>query len=264
MTVDFALAVSLFAGVAVGAGAWFAIGRRRAGRIERVDRGGGSAWLPQSTQRGGYWIIEPLGRAIARAGISANMVTLASIPLALGAGAAFADGHFGIGAALAALAFLCDTLDGIVARAHNAASDAGEIVDAASDRVCEALLFGGLTLRFHAEPILVAIVLAAALGAQQVTYASAKAEIYRVDVPRGSMRRAERAVYLVTAAAATALIEPFVRERWAMAPLLLGLVLIAVVGNGSAVLRFAAIARALRERDRRNLDPHAGAPHAAE
>ncbi|CAN5307040.1 hypothetical protein BH09MYX1_BH09MYX1_15110 [soil metagenome] len=266
--IDVVCAASLFALVAFGATAWLATGRAHRARMQRVEQGGGSVWLPLSTQRGAYWLIEGIGRALARIRISANAITLASIPFALAAAVAFTFGHWGIGAVLAALSFVCDTLDGIVARVTRSASDAGEILDAAADRICEGLLLGGIALQFRAEPLLLALVLAAGLGAQQVTYASAKAEVYRVEgIPRGSMRRAERAVYLVNAAAGTALLVPFVASQFAVIPILVGLGVIAIVGNGSAILRFIAIARALRERDRHAHDsspsPH-GEPHAAE
>ncbi len=260
--IDFACSIALFALVALGAVAWFATGGARHGTSKRVEQGGGSIWLPLGTQRGGYWLIEGVGRGLARMGISANAVTIASIPFALASALALARGHWGIGAVFAALSFVCDTLDGIVARAHGTASDAGEILDAAADRICEALLLGGLTLHVHDDLPLVALVLAAGLGSQQVTYASAKAEIYRLEhVPRGSMRRAERAVYLVVGIATSGLLAPFVAPAWAFVPIVVALALIALVGNVSASLRFLAIARGLRQRDRAS---EQGTPHAAE
>jgi CDP-diacylglycerol--glycerol-3-phosphate 3-phosphatidyltransferase len=262
--IDLACSIALFALVGLGAAAWFATGGARHPRSARVAHAGGSVLLPLSTQTGGYWVIERLGRALVRVGLSANAITLASIPFALAAALALANGHWGVGAALTSLSFVCDTLDGIVARTTGTASDAGEILDAAVDRVCEALLLGGITIHFRDDLRLVGLTLAASLASQLVTYASAKAEIYPVrGVPRGAMRRAERAVYLVVGMATSGLVAPFTSHAWAVAPLVVALALIAGVGNVSAVLRFVAIARGLRERDRTRVPPEE-ARHAAE
>lgn len=239
--IDVAASLVIFASLALAAIAWWVAGRTR--RAERVLQGGASVFLPASAQHGGYLAMAPVGRALARMGVSANAITLASIPLAAAGGVAFAFGHHGLGALGAALAFSCDLLDGLVARTTGTASDAGEVLDAAADRICEALLFGGLAFAYRESPVLLGLVLFAGLAAQQVTYASAKTEVYAMNnVPRGTMRRAERAVYFVVGAALSGLVGH-------IAPMLVVLVVIGVAGNVSATLRYVALARALRERD---------------
>lgn len=238
---DLTASLVLFVSFALAAMAWWASGRSR--RAERVEQGGSSVFLPAAAQHVGYLAMAPLGRALARMGISANAITLASIPLAAAAAVAFAYGHYGLGALGAALAFTCDMLDGLVARTTGTASDAGEVLDAAADRVCEALLFGGLAFAYRERPVLLGLVLFAGLAAQQVTHASAKVEVYALkSVPRGTMRRAERAVYFVVGAALCGLVGH-------IAPMLVALVVIGVAGNVSATRRYVALARALRERD---------------
>jgi hypothetical protein len=80
-----------------------------------------------------------------------------------------------------------------------------------------------------------------------------------VDVPRGAMRRPERAAYLTVAAALcplTALWASHGGPAWgAEAPMAVATTLVAVVGNASAVQRLRAIARSLRVRDTRPLTP---------
>jgi CDP-diacylglycerol--glycerol-3-phosphate 3-phosphatidyltransferase len=240
----------LAAGVAL---AWRSVGRMQNPRFERLERAGESVLLPVGVLRGAYWAAQPFGRALANAGVSANAITFASIPFAAVGAAAFALEHYGVAALFAALSFACDAFDGLVARATGTASPAGEVLDAVCDRIAEALLLGGLAVAWRESVSLLALVLVASLAAQQVTFASTKAEVYPSathEVPRGLMRRAERAACLVGGAMVSGLVEGVTSSTagWAVAPLAVAIGLIAVVGNASAVHRFAALARALRAR----------------
>jgi phosphatidylglycerophosphate synthase len=221
--------------------------------VERVERGGASVLLGASVQRLGYLAIEPLGRALARAGVSANAVTLASLPFAAAAATALAWERYGVAAILAGACFACDVLDGMVARATGTSSDAGEVLDSVCDRVCEALLLTGLAVAWRASVPLLMLVLMAGLGAQQVTLASAKSEVFPAagrSVPRGLMRRVERAVYLVGGAALAGILAetlgPGAPSLVIRAPLVLAMALFALIGNASALHRFAMLSRALR------------------
>ena len=249
---DLAASAVLLSIASAGALAWKTVGRARSPRFERVDRAGRSVFLGAGPQRSAYWAAQPVGRALVRAGVSANAVTFASIPLAAIGGLAFATGHYGVGALGAAASFACDALDGLVARQAGTASQAGEIVDAACDRVAEALLFAGITVAWRASVPLLVLVLGAALGAQQVTLASTKAEVYPQAaraVPRGLMRRAERAVCMVLGATASGILVdvlPASAGAWAAAPIAVAMAVVAVVGNASAVHRFVILARTLK------------------
>ncbi len=251
--------IDLVAGSLVGtagftaAVAWAASPSSRRARVERVERGGSSVLLGRTLQRVAYLGFERLGGALARAGVSADAVTFASLPFALAAAVALAGGHYGLGALLAGLSYACDALDGVVARASGTASQAGEILDSACDRVCEALLMGGVALAWRASTPLLVLALLAELGACQVTLASARAEgsavAARDRVPRGMMRRAERAVYFVGGAALAGVLGdvlPPAASGLAIAPLVVAMGFVAVLGNASALGRFRSLARALR------------------
>ena len=86
-----------------------------------------------------------------------------------------------------------------------------------------------------------------------VSYTTAKAEAMGVAPPRGAMRRAERAVYLMVGAALTPVASALFADSPSLAlrelPIILALTIVAVVANISAVQRLAAIAAALRARD---------------
>jgi CDP-diacylglycerol--glycerol-3-phosphate 3-phosphatidyltransferase len=228
----------------------FAWGPARDAVNARVEDDGGSRLLGKPAMRAVYWFLAPVAQALVKAGVPANAVTLTSVVFALLAGALFAVGHFGLAAAAATCAGLCDLLDGVVARAAGTASDAGEVFDAAADRYGEFFVLAGILVHARASLPYMGCALAALLGSMMVSYASAKAEAEGVPVPRGVMRRPERAAYLVLGAALVPWSELAVRRGWlpslaAEAPLILALVFIGVLANVSALLRFAAIARAL-------------------
>jgi phosphatidylglycerophosphate synthase len=239
----------LFAVVAAYVARTLAHGRAR---HARSDADGGSVFLHKRAMEMGYWMLEPVVKALVALEITPDQVTLfALVPAFLGAIAA-AFGWFALAAVLFTLASLCDLVDGVLARRTGVASDAGEVVDAAVDRYLEFLFLGGVAVYYRTHWMVLVLVLAALNGSFMVSYTTAKAEAMSVIPPRGSMRRAERAVYLLTGAALTA----FTRVVFAGSPshalrelpILFALGLVAAVTNVSAVQRFGVLAAALRER----------------
>jgi phosphatidylglycerophosphate synthase len=223
-----------------------------AARFDRVERDRGSALFGRSLMHMGYWALDIVGRALAAVGVTANGISIASLVLGALAGVAMALGHFGVGAALAILSALGDTLDGIVARVQGTASDAGEVLDAAVDRYEEFFFLGGIVVFVRQSVLAVCCVLLALLGSFMVSYATAKAEALRTEVPRGAMRRPERAVYLILGAALTPLFADALAGRvqsppaWLVAlPAMAGAGLVAVVANVSAVRRLMKLAAAV-------------------
>jgi CDP-diacylglycerol--glycerol-3-phosphate 3-phosphatidyltransferase len=234
-SVDVAASAFLLGIAAILALAVARLARRRT--HARAEADGGSALLGVGIMNGFYVVLDPVARALTTLGITANAITFASLVLSLAAGVGAATGHFGIAALVATVAGAGDALDGLVARASGTASDGGEVFDAAVDRYSEFFLFGGLAIHFRGDLRLLVLTLAALTASMMVSYASAKAEALGVSAPRGAMRRAERAVYLVLGL----VLAPF--TPWAI---VLALALIALVGNVSAVRRFVAIARPKR------------------
>jgi 4-aminobutyrate aminotransferase-like enzyme/phosphatidylglycerophosphate synthase len=250
--IDLVASLFLVAIACAGAIAWTALGRAHAPRYARVEQGGGSVFLGKTPQTAGYFVMQPVVNAFVRLSVSANALTIASVPLAAIAALQIALGHFGLAALFAMLSFACDLLDGPVARAAGVASDSGEILDATCDRICEGLLYGGLAIAWRGSVPLLALALAAAFGAEQVTLASAKADAYARDaarvLPRGAMRRVERAVYLVVGLLVSGLLEPVAAPDVVPAPIVLSVTIIALVANGSALSRFSALSRVLRKK----------------
>jgi CDP-diacylglycerol--glycerol-3-phosphate 3-phosphatidyltransferase len=255
--VDLVCSVGLVLILVVLAGAYAVrVATSGAASFDRVKRDQGSALFGAGAMQMGYWGLDPIGRGLARAGVSANFISTTSLVLGLGAAAGLALGHFGVAAALAVVSSICDALDGMVARQTRTASDSGEVLDATIDRYVEFTFLGGLAIYDHDRPLRLAIALAAILGSFMVSYATAKGEAMGVEVPRGSMRRPERAAYLTLGAALC----PFA-ALWAShggppwlseAPMISATAFVAIIGNVSAVRRLRAVARALRGRDARD------------
>lgn len=252
VSVDLALSLAMLALLAAGA-VLFALRVRLAGPVHfaRVDAAGGSPLLGKRALELGYYWLQPVAGACARAGLSANCITLASLALAALAGAALALGHFGVAAALCAVSWLGDALDGLVARATGRASEGGALLDASSDRYGEFFFLGGLALHLRGDAAALALTLFALLGSYMVSYGSAKAEGFGVKPPRGAMRRVERATWLCAGALLTP-VAGVVAARLGLppaageAPMLATLALVALVANVSAVRRLRAVAAAVR------------------
>lgn len=248
---DLACAAVVFA-LAALLGAAYAVHRLRSGAevYTRIDKDGSSALLGKGAKNATYWGLQPIGRACARAGVTANAVSVVSLLFSAFTGVALALGHFGVAALATSFASLGDALDGLVARETGTASDAGEVLDAAVDRYAEFFFLAGLAVHYREDTWALVLVLFALLGSFMVSYSTAKAEALHVDPPRGSMRRVERAVYLGVGALLVPVVAPFAARTgapsWAAeVTMLAALALVALLGNVSAARRLHAIARAV-------------------
>jgi len=251
-SVDLVFAVSLIGIAALTAGgyavrAW--IWGRRSHR--RAEADGGSRVMSKHVVEYAYWLFDPLARALHSARISANQITMFSLAPGLGAGVAVGFGLFGVGVVFATLAAFCDAIDGLVARKQDAASDAGEALDATVDRYMEFFLQAGLCIHYRHEAPLFLTCVAAILGSFAVSFTSALAEAKQVAVPRGAMRRAERALYLLLGLGFT---PPFAallgrdKPLWLReAPMFLALTMVAIIANISAIRRHRALSLACAE-----------------
>ena len=206
------------------------IGRRR---HARADADGGSVFLDKRTMEMVYWLLDPVIDFLSALRITPNMVTLFSLVPAAGAGIALANGWFGLASMLLVMSTFCDILDGLLARKTGVSSNAGEVIDAAVDRYAEMFWFGGLVYYYRSHDQVLFIVLAAIIGSFMVSYATAKAEAMGVAAPRGTMRRGERAAYLIFGAAFTPVSKALFANSASLAlhecPIILTLTIIAVV-----------------------------------
>lgn len=167
-------------------------------------------------------IAAPIGRGLARIGLRPTHLTLGGLIITLIGSGMLANGLV-VGGSLVILAgSALDGLDGAVARATNAASARGALVDSVSDRLGETAMFGAcafwLTSRGspgEGDPALV-VLCVLSLGAALITsYLRAKASESGADGRGGIMGRAERVLLF----AAGFLINQVTAMLWLMAAL---------------------------------------------
>jgi phosphatidylglycerophosphate synthase len=223
-------------------------------RFDRVEKQGGSALLSKEMMEAFYLFLQPLGRFLVYCRVTANGVSWTSFVFGVLAGVCLAFGHFGSGAAFATVSAVLDSLDGLVARMSRTASDAGEVLDAAVDRYAEFFFLGGLVIYYREVPILMILTLLALVGSFMVSYSTAKAEALQVQAPKGSMRRPERALYLILGAALSPVTIPWFEATSDFPipighPMVVALCLVAVLANVSAIERLWTVAHAMRIRE---------------
>ena len=216
-------------------------------RDEATEDDGRTVALPVSLRTITLEVLGPIARSLASAGVSANAITASSLLAGVVGGICLALGHFGAAAFAIVLASFGDAVDGLVARRTRTASPGGALFDASVDRYEEFFVLGGLAFYFRANEVVLALALLAILGSFMVSYGSAKAEALGVPVPRGIMRRAERAVFLVAGVTMVPIAGAVVRllslPTWVeTAPVVAALAIVAIVANASAALRLRTIA----------------------
>jgi phosphatidylglycerophosphate synthase len=222
-------------------------------RHARTDADGGSVFLNKASMELGYWLLRPVVELLQGLHITPNMVTGFSLVPAFAAAVAVAFGWFGLACVLATMGSLCDLVDGVLARKLGTASDAGEVVDAAVDRYVESFFLGGLIIYYRSHWEMLLLTVGAFFGSFMVSYTTAKAEAMDVPPPRGLMRRAERAIYLLVGSGLTGLSKDIFADARSHAlrelPIIIAITMVAVVTNISSVQRLSAIARVLRARE---------------
>jgi CDP-diacylglycerol---glycerol-3-phosphate 3-phosphatidyltransferase len=141
---------------------------------------------------------KPIGMALQRAGVSADVLTATGLVCAAGAAIAIATGWFGLAIGLLILTGAQDLLDGAVAKAAGSASVRGAFFDSVTDRMADALLLGGCAwfLATHGGGHIVVLPLAILAVAYLVSYERAKAESLGIAAKGGLMERAERLIVL--------------------------------------------------------------------
>ena len=175
-------------------------------------------------------VTDPVGRGLSRLGVSADMLTTLGIVTAGAAAWAIGDNHLGLGFFLMILTGLPDLLDGAVAKASGTSSVRGAFYDSTSDRIADALTFGGVSCYLASnEPGRISLLPVAVMGAAMlISYQRAKAESLGFDAKGGIMERAERFIVMCIALVFNQFLIPIL---WAM--LILTLI--------TAVQRFAKV-----------------------
>ncbi len=143
-------------------------------------------------------LTSPLGRTLARSGVTPNMITITGLAGALIAAVLVAFGEFLAGGLVMVVAAALDLFDGMVARASGRVTVFGGVFDSVCDRLSEAAVLGGLIFRFASQGKREEIVLAfaAVVGSLLVSYLRARAEAAGLQLREGLFTRPERVVVL--------------------------------------------------------------------
>ncbi len=158
------------------------------------------SWRPQVRGFLSRNILIPIATAIARTGISPDLLTILGFLLSLLAGYLLAKGIFVAGGIAVLLSGALDLLDGAVARVKGKASVRGAFLDSALDRLAEGAILGGL-LWFYLKSdrdIEGLLVYLAFFMSVMVSYLRARAEGLGIPGDVGILSRGER-ILLLTA-----------------------------------------------------------------
>jgi CDP-diacylglycerol--glycerol-3-phosphate 3-phosphatidyltransferase len=180
----------------------------------------------------------PVGTALHRRGITADVLTATGLVSAAATAAAIGTGHLHLAIILLIVTGLHDLLDGPVAKAAGTSSVRGAFFDSTTDRVADAVLMGGMSwyLISRGDGHLAVLPLAILGVTALVSYERAKAESLGLSAKGGLMERAERMILLGLALIDSALLVPVL---WVM------LVLISV----TAIARFVKVWNAASGKD---------------
>ena len=186
-----------------------------------------------------------IGVVLARAGLTADMLTLLGLLLQVGLVPLVLTGHFVWAVPLGVAAAVCDALDGAVARAGAGPTKAGAFLDSNTDRISELLVGGALTIYFagHDQWWTAGASLFFLGASQMVSYTRARAEALGVECKVGLMSRPERLVVLAVG---------FLLSGWHLggsSVLVWFIWLLAVLTSLTVVQRMLHVMRKLRRMD---------------
>jgi CDP-diacylglycerol--glycerol-3-phosphate 3-phosphatidyltransferase len=148
-------------------------------------------------------LLAPVGRGLARRGVTADQVTVVgTLGVVGGAVGFYPRGSFVIGTLVIAAFVFNDMIDGAVARAGGGSGRWGAFLDSAMDRLGDAAVFGSLAVWFAGggHSFVMAAVCVYDLGGAEVTsYVKARAEGLGLACNVGIAERAERLLAILIA-----------------------------------------------------------------
>jgi len=162
-------------------------------------------------------VTAPVGRALVRARVTANVLTVFGLAMSAVTAVVVGSGHLVLGIVMLFPTGLPDLFDGPVAKASGTASARGAFFDSVADRVSDGFLLGGVAwyLQAHHHGQIVLLPFAVLVVTSLISYQRAKADVLGIRASGGLMERAERfvllgACFLAGAVAASA----FVPALW--------------------------------------------------
>jgi len=181
-------------------------------------------------------VIRKIARMMIHSGISANTITIIGCLGNVIAAGFISQGKLFTGGVIAGVNSLLDALDGAVAEEGAGITVYGSFLDSTLDRVSEYVLFLGMAIHFHVEnnSITILMTFLAFGGSILVSYIRAKGDSLGISIKNGIMTRIERLFVLVVSLLFNI-------------PLI-GLTIITVLSNITAVQRFSVVKKLLQEK----------------
>jgi CDP-diacylglycerol--glycerol-3-phosphate 3-phosphatidyltransferase len=150
-------------------------------------------------------LMKPVGRGLARGGVSPDVVTVSGVVLQVIASALIVDGRLLTAGLVATAAGLADVADGAVAKARGRSGRWGAFLDSTTDRLSDALMFGAIAWLYGVdpdvpardEPWVAAVALGTLVVSFLVSYAKARAESLGYECNVGIAERAERLIIVI-------------------------------------------------------------------
>lgn len=152
-------------------------------------------------------LMSPVGRALARSGVSPDLITYLGVALQVIVAVLILEGKLLVAGLLAIVAAFSDALDGAVAKALGTSNKFGAFLDSTTDRLSDALVFIPIAWLYGVdpdiaerdEPWVAAVALATLVLAFLVSYTKARAESLGYDCNVGIAERAERLIVVIAA-----------------------------------------------------------------
>lgn len=192
-------------------------------------------------------IVDPIGRLLARLGLSADAVTIVgSLGVAAAALVFYPRGWLFVGTLVVTAFVLFDMLDGAVARARNTRSPWGAFLDSTMDRFGDAAILCGLLLWLTGageDRLLTGVALGCLVASFLIPYVKARAEALGAGCDVGIAERTVRLIILLTAIGLHGLDVPYI--------LAAGLWLLAVLSVITIAQRMLETRNRLAEQRRR-------------
>ncbi|ETK30438.1 CDP-alcohol phosphatidyltransferase [Microbispora sp. ATCC PTA-5024] len=160
-------------------------------------------------------IMTPLGRALARLGISPDVITaVGTLGVVASALFFYPRGMLFAGTLVITFFVFADLLDGVLARMTGSGSTWGAFLDSTLDRLGDSAIFSGLILYFvlekEPEILLAGVALFCLVAGALVSYAKARAEGLGMTANVGLAERGERLVVVLVAAGLSGLGVPYI------------------------------------------------------
>lgn len=152
-------------------------------------------------------LMRPVGRGLAKSGLSPNAVTLFGVALQAVVAVWIAQGRFLLAGLVAIVAAFSDAFDGALAKARGLTSTFGALLDSTTDRISDALIFLPIAwlygvrpdLTSHDHPWVAGLAMGTLVASFLVSYVKARAEGLGFECNVGFAERAERLILIIAA-----------------------------------------------------------------